>query len=167
MPVQRTSKTVYFDVTDEFSADIAEKVSAYLKPKNLVCSVNRRVNDYAGYCRIAEAGADYTIRLDIEEGTRKTMKVCPLYVKYCTGHPRRDTARSHEAEKKLERALQLIGKTPDKGGSELVPWQEIKDFPWFWNDDKPYLVLRLYCRKGKEDRLAQAVTDGIAGYFGR
>lgn len=167
MPVEKTIRKVFFDVSDELSATIAEQVSSQLELKRVKGSVHKRIIEYAAYNNIAEAEADYTICLKVEQGVRKAVTVRPFLVKHCTGNPTRDTARSHEAVNKLEHELRLIGRKPSPGGAEIIPWEAVKQFPWFWKSTEPYLILCTQCRQGNEPILAGIIADGILDYFGR
>lgn len=166
MAVLKTIRTVFFDVSDDLSAHIAEQISEKIRSKQIISTVHRRVLDYAGYYSISQANAEYIIRLEVTQESCKT-RVCPLYVKYCTGNPRRDTTRSQVAEKLMEHHLQMIGYTPDMCGSELIPWENIKNFSWFWKSTAPYINLKVSCGTNKEKMLIKALSNGILSYFKR
>ena len=57
----------------------------------------------------------------------------------------------------------MIGMKPDLLGAVTIPFEEVKDIPWFYQDKSPMLHLFV----PKKEGVAQAVVEAIKDYFKR
>lgn len=163
----RVNRSVYFDVRDVKSANLAEKVNEKLSKKNIVGDTVMRIIDYAAYCNIAETDADVVVDLRAKSGNGTEVDLAAHRIEKCTGNPKRDNDESYKLVDTLEHGFAMIGYRKSFTRSVKIDYEEVEKFPWFTESKVPYVRIEVEVEDANEDMIADAISTGIAKYFGR
>lgn len=168
MGFKKTEKKLILISTNDLSLKVANKVKASIAKKNIEAVIIDQTPRYVHFAKIAEENPDYTLTLNISQGTKLDVTVLPYRVEHCTGKPQRDTTNAHVAAKRLNQALQMVDRIPTtRVGSSELNYDFVRDFKWFVDSVSPFLIVRSYCTENEVDELASAIEHGIAAYFRR
>lgn len=121
-------------------------------------------SSYAAYYGISEEKPVYT--LFVEEAAQckvKTTKIQGMSGEHLGKEIDRDDKESRKAQGFYEHHLKKIRNYPSLLGAVEIPFKEVKDIPWFYQDKSPMLHLFV----PKEEGVAQAVVEAIKDYFKR
>lgn len=125
-------------------------------------------NSYAAYYGISEEKPVYTLFVEETEQREETSR-CEVKFTKVQGYAgdrlgryvSRDYKESRKAQDFYQHRLRMIGMKPDLLGAVTIPFEEVKDIPWFYQDKSPMLHLFV----PKQEGVAQAVCEAIKDYF--
>lgn len=121
-------------------------------------------NTYANYYQLAEEQPDYTLFVTESAQCRvKLTKVEGIATQLGGRYVKRDTADSRTAQGFYKHHLRMIGLDPNLLGAVEIPFNEVKDIPWFYTNGSPMLHLFV----PKADGVARAAVESIKDYFKR
>lgn len=161
------NKKVMIVGNDQTAKDIVEA----LKSENFNNVVLLDVpNSYASYYGISEEKPVYTLFVEETEQREETSQ-CEVKFTKVQGYAgdrlgryvSRDYKESRKAQDFYQHRLRMIGMKPDLLGAVTIPFEEVKDIPWFYQDKSPMLHLFV----PKKEGVAQAVVEAIKDYFKR
>ena len=121
-------------------------------------------SSYAAYYGISEEKPVYT--LFVEEAAQckvKTTKIQGMSGERLGKEIDRDDKESRKAQGFYEHHLKKIRIYPSLLGAVEIPFKEVKDIPWFYQNSSPMLHLFV----PKAEGVAQAVVEAIKDYFKR
>lgn len=139
------------DIAEELRAEGFSNVSEIEAPKN-----------YPGYYRLAESDPAYTIM--VEESASCSVKPCKIsgFAGDRLGHyVSRNLTESQDAKKRYSHHLKMIGLNPKFIGSHGIPFEDVKEILWYWQDKTPLL----YAKLPNEEKVPKAVCEAIKDYF--
>lgn len=143
----------------------AKDIVAALKASNFKNVISLEApSSYAAYYGISEEEPDYT--LFVEESAQCKVKLTRVQglLGDRLGHEvKRDYEESRKAQGFYEHHLKKIRIYPSLLGAVEIPLKEVKDIPWFYQDNSPMLHLFV----PKAEGVAQAVVEAIKDYFKR
>lgn len=143
----------------------AKDIVAALKASNFKNVISLEApSSYAAYYGISEEEPDYT--LFVEETAQCKVKLTRVQglLGDRLGHEvKRDYEESRKAQSFYKHHLKMIKIKPSFLGAVEIPFKEVKDIPWFYQDKSPMLHLFV----PKAEGVAQAVVEAIKDYFKR
>ena len=143
----------------------AKDIEEALKAENFKNVISFEApSSYAAYYGISEEEPDYT--LFVEETAQCKVKLTRVQglLGDRLGHEvKRDYEESRKAQSFYKHHLKMIKTKPSFLGAVEIPFKEVKDIPWFYQDSSPMLHLFV----PKAEGVAQAVVEAIKDYFKR
>ena len=143
----------------------AKDIVAALKAENFKNVISLEApSSYAAYYGISEEEPEYT--LFVEETAQCKVKLTRVQglLGDRLGHEvKRDYEESRKAQGFYEHHLKKIRIYPSLLGAVEIPFKEVKDIPWFYQNSSPMLHLFV----PKAEGVAQAVVEAIKDYFKR
>lgn len=155
------NKKVMIVGNDQTAKDIEEALKAE-NFKNVISF--EAPSSYAAYYGISEEEPDYT--LFVEETAQCKVKLTRVQglLGDRLGHEvKRDYEESRKAQGFYEHHLKKIRIYPSLLDAVEIPFKEVKDIPWFYQNSSPMLHLFV----PKAEGVAQAVVEAIKDYFKR
>ena len=117
---------------------------------------------YANYYQLAEEKPVYTLFVTESAQCRvKLTKVEGVATQLGGRYVKRDTADSRTAQGFYKHHLKMLGLAPNLLGAVEIPFNEVKDIPWFYTSGSP--MLHLFAPN--IDGVPQAVCESVKEYF--
>lgn len=144
---------------------LAKEIAAALNAENFNNVVLlESPHTYANYYQLAEEKPDYTLFVTESAQCRvKLTKVEGIATQLGGRYVKRDTADSRTAQGFYKHHLKMLGLDPNLLGAVEIPFNEVKDIPWFYQDKSPML----YLFAPNIDGAPQAVCESVKEYFKR
>ena len=133
----------------------AKDIVEALKAENFKSVISLEApSSYAAYYGISEEKPVYTLFVDETEQREETSQ-CDVKFTKVQGfagdrlgrYVSRDYKESRKAQDFYQHRLRMIGMKPDLLGAVTIPFEEVKDIPWFYQDKSPMLHLFVPKRK--------------------
>lgn len=144
---------------------LAKEIAQVLKAENFNNVVLLdKPNTYANYYQLAEEQPAYTLFVTESPQCRvKLTKVEGIATQLGGRYVKRDTADSRTAQGFYKHHLKMLGLDPNLLGAVEIPFADVKDIPWFYQDKSP--MLHLFAPN--VDGVAKAVCESVKEYFKR